>query len=86
MDGLSIGFRTRRATGGPGGGAGRPGSAGAAPPARRRLVEIDLWEISVVTFPMQERARVLEWRAFDRSLAGLMRAGAGRFAAAAGRP
>ena len=87
VDGLSIGFRTRRATADPGGGAGRrPGSPGTAPPApRRRLVEIDLWEISVVTFPMQERARVLEWRAFDLGLARLMRAGARRFAAAAGR-
>lgn len=51
VDGLSIGFRTRRA---------RKGGAGEA--ARRRLTEIDLWEISIVTFPMQERARVLEAR------------------------
>lgn len=49
VDGLSIGFRTKRA---------RRDAAG----AKRRLVEIDLWEVSVVTFPMQERARVLETR------------------------
>ncbi|MCQ8781077.1 HK97 family phage prohead protease [Mangrovibrevibacter kandeliae] len=44
VDGLSIGFKTRRARRDAGGG--------------RRLVEIDLWEISVVTFPMQEGARI----------------------------
>lgn len=46
LDGLSIGFKTklaRRAVG----------------PVRRRLVTIDLWEISLVTFPMQERARLM---------------------------
>ncbi|HEY9058783.1 MAG TPA: HK97 family phage prohead protease [Aurantimonas sp.] len=46
LDGLSIGFKTklaRRAVG----------------PIRRRLVTIDLWEISLVTFPMQERARLI---------------------------
>lgn len=47
VDGLSIGFRTRLA---------RRGSEG----AKRLLAEIDLWEISVVTFPMQERARLAE--------------------------
>jgi uncharacterized protein len=45
LDGLSIGFRTVRATrearGGP-----------------RRLWQIDLWEISIVTFPMLESARI----------------------------
>lgn len=44
IDGLSIGYRTKRAekteTGG------------------RRLLEVDLWEVSVVTFPMQPEARV----------------------------
>ncbi|MBO0661827.1 HK97 family phage prohead protease [Jiella sp. MQZ9-1] len=45
IDGLSIGFRTRLA---------RRAAAG----ARRRLVTIDLWEISLVTFPMQQRARL----------------------------
>jgi HK97 family phage prohead protease len=46
IDGLSIGFRTRRAV--------RERGAGAL----RRLTEIDLWEISVVTFPMQDGARL----------------------------
>ena len=45
VDGLSIGFRTERAL-----------------PDRksglRRLVQIDLWEISLVTFPMLPQARV----------------------------
>ncbi len=43
LDGLSIGFRTLSA---------RPGADGS-----RRLLGIDLWEISVVTFPMQPSAR-----------------------------
>ena len=47
VDGLSIGFRTTRAA--------RETAPGGA---KRRLVEIDLWEISVVTFPMQQGARV----------------------------
>jgi HK97 family phage prohead protease len=45
LDGLSIGFkavRTRRDTAG----------------GTRHIVEADLWEISVVTFPMQPSARV----------------------------
>lgn len=57
VDGLSIGFRTKRAARGGGGGG------------RRRLVEIDLWEISVVTFPMQERARVTDIRTAASALA-----------------
>lgn len=44
LDGLSIGFRPVRHAREPGG--------------VRRLVEIDLWEISVVTFPMLPDARV----------------------------
>jgi len=43
LDGLSIGFRTLSA---------RPGADGS-----RRLQGIDLWEISVVTFPLQPGAR-----------------------------
>ncbi|GHA29366.1 hypothetical protein GCM10007989_26180 [Devosia pacifica] len=43
LDGLSIGFRTVAAQRGRG---------------RRRLVEIDLWEISIVTFPMLAGARI----------------------------
>lgn len=45
VDGLSIGFRTVRA---------RQDAATGA----RRILEADLWEISVVTFPMQESARI----------------------------
>ena len=45
LDGLSIGFRTVRARKDAGSGM-------------RRIVEADLWEISVVTFPMQPGARV----------------------------
>ncbi len=44
LDGLSIGFRAVRSLRAPGG--------------VRRLLEIDLWEISVVTFPMLPEARV----------------------------
>ena len=45
VDGLSIGFRTKRAA--------TDKSSGA-----RRLLEVDLWEISIVTFPMLPQARV----------------------------
>lgn len=45
VDGLSIGFRTRRAT--------KDKASGL-----RRLQEVDLWEISIVTFPMQSLARI----------------------------
>jgi uncharacterized protein len=45
LDGLSIGFRTVKGS--------RDPTTGL-----RRLQEIDLWEISVVTFPMQADARV----------------------------
>lgn len=44
IDGLSIGFKTVRASAGKGG--------------LRRILEADLWEISVVTFPMQPQARI----------------------------
>ncbi len=44
IDGLSIGFRTVRATREPGG--------------NRRLWQIDLWEVSIVTFPMMAGARI----------------------------
>ncbi len=43
IDGLSIGYRTVRAEKAGGG---------------RKLLEIDLWEVSVVTFPMLPEARV----------------------------
>ncbi len=45
LDGLSIGFRTVRAT--------REAGTG-----HRRLHEIDLYEVSIVTFPMMEDARI----------------------------
>lgn len=45
LDGLSIGFKTVRAR--------NDGTGGV-----RRILEADLWEISVVTFPMQPGARV----------------------------
>lgn len=45
VDGLSIGFRTVRY--GP-----RPGGRG------RELFELDLWEVSIVTFPMLAQARL----------------------------
>lgn len=45
LDGLSIGFKTLRA---------RQDRASGL----RTILEADLWEISVVTFPMLERARV----------------------------
>jgi HK97 family phage prohead protease len=45
VDGLSIGFRTGRARADPATG-------------RRHLISIDLWEVSLVTFPMLPGARV----------------------------
>ena len=44
VDGLSIGYRTRRAV--------RDGQG------RRNLLELELWEVSLVTFPMLPQARV----------------------------
>ncbi|MEM6852268.1 MAG: HK97 family phage prohead protease [Pseudomonadota bacterium] len=54
VDGLSIGFRAVRSRRSPGKGA-------------RELLEIDLWEISVVTFPMAPSARVSAVRAPARA-------------------
>ncbi|MDB5596764.1 MAG: peptidase [Hyphomicrobiales bacterium] len=45
VDGLSIGFRVKRAS------KSRGGST-------RKLMELDLWEVSIVTFPMLPQARV----------------------------
>ncbi len=45
VDGLSIGFRTEKAV--------RDRKSGL-----RRLEKLDLWEVSVVTFPMLPQARV----------------------------
>ena len=44
VEGLSIGYRTKRAEKLPGGG--------------RRLIELELWEVSLVTFPMLPAAKV----------------------------
>ncbi len=54
LDGLSIGFKTVTA-------------ARDKPAGTRRLLQVDLWEISLVTFPMLPGARVSEikWRAKD---------------------
>ena len=57
VDGLSIGFRTVRAA--------RKGSDGI-----RRILAADLWEISVVTFPMQPGARVTSVKHLTGHLAG----------------
>lgn len=56
LDGLSIGFRTVKAR--------KEGKSGI-----RRLIEVDLWEISIVTFPMQPEARVSEVKSRDARLA-----------------
>jgi hypothetical protein len=45
IDGLSIGFNTRKAV--------RDARTG-----QRRIYEIDLWEISIVTFPMLPSAKI----------------------------
>lgn len=47
VNGLSIGFRPRRA---------RKDRSG-----RRELLDIDLWEVSIVTFPMAPGARVTQF-------------------------
>ena len=61
VDGLSIGFRTVKAS--------RQGPGGL-----RRLHEVDLWEISIVTFPMMDLAHIADKTAghdarLNRSLA-----------------
>jgi HK97 family phage prohead protease len=64
VDGLSIGFRTVKSTR-----AGREG--------HRRLWEVDLWEVSIVTFPMMDLARIAPGKPpgnarLERSLAAAM--------------
>ncbi len=68
IDGLSIGFRTRRAT--------MDKATGL-----RRLFEIDLWEISIVTFPMLAVARVDAVKAAPKAPAAGMGAAVGRLRA-----
>jgi HK97 family phage prohead protease len=46
IDGLSIGYRTVRAT--------------RDEKGRRHLAEVDLWEVSLVTFPMLDQARLAQ--------------------------
>ncbi len=62
IDGLSIGYRTLRAT--------RDGKG------QRRLAELELWEVSLVTFPMLPQARVAakDRDAGDLALGALTRA------------
>lgn len=52
LDGLSIGFRAVKAS--------RDARSG-----MRQLLHVDLWEISLVTFPMQPAARISETRGVD---------------------
>ena len=59
LDGLSIGYTVKRAT---------RDAAG-----RRRLHELELWEVSLVTFPMLRSARVGA-KAAARELAGALNA------------
>ena len=54
LDGLSIGFRVVRAS---------PERGG------RRLLAVDLWEVSLVTFPLQPEARVIRAAAASLSSA-----------------
>jgi uncharacterized protein len=65
VDGLSIGFRVERAR------AERPTGL-------RRLEKLDLWEISIVTFPMLPGARVETVKQSSLTLAGRIRRAAVR--------
>lgn len=58
LDGLSIGYRTKRAH--------------KAPDGQRHLLELDLWEVSLVTFPMLSSARLTaEQKAAEMALGQL---------------
>ena len=59
LNGLSIGFRTRRAKHGPGN--------------TRTLIEIELWEISVVTFPLLAGSTVTAIGSRHNGLAQMLR-------------
>ena len=65
VDGLSIGYRVERA---------RPERA----TGLRRLEKLDLWEISVVTFPMLPGARVSGAKRDGQGLAAAIRRAASR--------
>lgn len=66
LDGLSIGFKTRQKIDGT-----KPDDP------RRTLTDLDLWEVSVVTFPANARARVTGVKSFTveelRDLEGALR-------------
>ncbi|MBZ8135512.1 HK97 family phage prohead protease [Afifella sp. IM 167] len=68
LDGLSIGYRTRR---------GRKD----ARTGTRRLFEVDLWEISVVTFPMLSEARIAAVKGMANGAGGTLAARMRRAAA-----
>ncbi len=70
LDGLSIGYRAVKAT--------RDGKTGI-----RRLAEIDLWEISIVTFPMLPDARISRVKRTAHALPPPRGAGAGNEAGTA---
>jgi uncharacterized protein len=74
VDGLSIGFRTEKSRKDPSTGV-------------RRLEKLDLWEISIVTFPMLPGARVAAVKAASRprseTLAAAIQCSAQRLAGAA---
>jgi HK97 family phage prohead protease len=55
LDGLSIGFKTREFVAGT-----RPGEPD------RTLTDIDLWEVSIVTFPANPKARITGVKMLDR--------------------
>ncbi len=58
IDGLSIGFKTKRAK-------------NDASTRTRRILEADLWEISVVTFPLLENARISSIKSAQAASEGL---------------
>lgn len=68
LDGLSIGYRTRKAR--------HDGKSGV-----RLIEEVDLWEISLVTFPMQPGARIAAFKTVPhgsiRSFEGFLREAGG---------
>lgn len=78
LDALSIGYKVRKSRSDP--------SARA-----RRITQVDLWEVSFVTFPMQPLARLVQvktlpntirdYEAFLRDAGGFSRSQAGRLAA-----
>jgi len=68
LDGLSIGYRTRRAR--------HDAKSGV-----RMIEEVDLWEVSLVTFPMQAGARIAAFKAMPhgsiRNFEGFLREAGG---------